>query len=189
MTIRNSVLATVPRLLLLGLLALVGLGTLSGCGYTLVGLASNIPEDVRTVYVEPLENRTSRAQVEQVLSRAIIDELVTRRRFEVVTSPAGADARLHGAVVGYTTAPVGFGGDGRATEYEISLTAQVIFQRIDPADPNGGAVIWRNDRYLFRQAYQLDLSEAGYFDREDETITELAERFAETMVTDLLEGF
>ncbi|MEO1367775.1 MAG: hypothetical protein AAFX50_11415, partial [Acidobacteriota bacterium] len=55
-----------------------------GCGYTLVGRASNIPDDIREIYVEPLVNQTQRQQVEQLLTQAIIDELVTRRRFEVI---------------------------------------------------------------------------------------------------------
>jgi len=65
----------------LGLLLL----TLTGCGYALVGRASsNVPEDVREVYIRPLENQTQRTQVEQALTRAIADEMVTRNRFSVV---------------------------------------------------------------------------------------------------------
>ena len=71
-------------MLLAGLAA--GLWT-GGCGYSLVGRAANIPEDIRRVYVSTFENRTSRSQVEQLLTRAIVDELVTRQRFEVLTSP------------------------------------------------------------------------------------------------------
>ena len=44
-------------------------------------------------------------------------------------------------------------------------------------------------RYTFRESYPVDPSSAEYFDREDEAIEEAAERFAETLVTNLLEGF
>lgn len=157
---------------------------LSGCGYALVGRGSNVPEDVKEVYLQPLENRTQRSQVEQFLTRSIADELVTRQRFAVVGSADAADAVISGAVVGFATTPVAFDGTGRATEYEIAITAQISFKRV-----GSDQVIWSNDRYTFRESYPIDPSEAGFFDREDEAIEEAAERFAETMVSDLLEGF
>ncbi len=162
---------------------------LTGCGYGLVGRATNIPEDVQRVYVSSFENRTARSQVEQLLTRAIIDELVTRQRFEVLTSPATADAEIRGAVIGYGATPVGFDTDGRANEYEISFIAQVIFQRVSEDPEAEPEVLWRNDRYQFREPYEVPDGAEAYFDQEDEAIEEVAQRFAETMVADLLEGF
>lgn len=167
--------------LILGTLLVV----LSGCGYALVGRGSNIPEDVKAVYIQPLQNRTQRSQVEQALTRAIADELVTRQRFAVVGSEAEATAEITGAVTGFNVTPVTFDPAGRATEYEIAITAQITFKRVGPE----AAVLWKSDRYTFRESYPVEPSEAGYFDREDETIEEASERFAETLVTSLLEGF
>jgi outer membrane lipopolysaccharide assembly protein LptE/RlpB len=165
----------------LGLLLL----TLTGCGYALVGRASsNVPEDVREVYVRPLENRTQRTQVEQALTRAIANEMVTRNRFSVVGGTEGADAELSGAVVGFDVRPVSFDASGRATQYEIVVIAQIAFKRLGTDE-----VLWNNDRYVFRESYEVEATETAYFDREDEAIEDAAERFAETMVSDLLEGF
>lgn len=209
---------------------------LSGCGYALVGRGSNLPEDIREVYIRPLENRTPRSQVEQELTRAIAEELVQRQRFAVVGNPEEADAELSGAVVFYGATPITFDAEGRATEYEIAITAQIVFKRtgpgaagpgtvvapapaavatpVDPAapatpgattPPAGAAatpgapgtpgataidpsIIWSNDRYTFRETYEI-AADANYVDLEDEAIQEAAERFAETMVSDLLEGF
>ena len=168
----------------IGGIAAVALSLLSGCGYALVGRASNIPEDIREVYIHPLENQTQRSQVEQILTRAIADEMVTRQRFAVVGSPDEADAELSGTVVGYGATPVTFDDDGRAREYEISLTAQFAFKRV-----GSDKAIWSNDRYTFRESYPIDATSEGYFDQEDEAIEEAAERFAETVVSALLEGF
>lgn len=60
-----------PTLLLAGAL-LAPLFT-TGCGYTLVGRTSTLPDDVRNIYIEALKNTTRRSQLEQVLSRAIAD--------------------------------------------------------------------------------------------------------------------
>jgi outer membrane lipopolysaccharide assembly protein LptE/RlpB len=159
--------------------------TLAGCGYALVGRGANIPEDVRSVYLQPLQNRTQRSQVEQALTRAIADELVTRQRFAVVGSEAEANAEILGAVTGFGVTPVTFDQEGRATEYEISITAQITFKRTGAE----GAVLWKSDRYTFRENYPVDPSSSAYFDREDQAIEEASERFAETLVTNLLEGF
>ena len=156
----------------------------AGCGYTLVGRASNIPDDVRRVFLQPLGNTTTRVQVDQLLSRALADELVTRQRFAVLSSAEGADAEIAGSVEGFVVNPVSFDADGRATEYEISITAKMVFRRLAPEQ-----VLWENDRYVFRDSYQLEASDLGYQDRETPAIEATAKKFAETVITDLLEGF
>lgn len=169
--------------LALAVLAAAVLG-LAGCGYGLVGRGSNLPADIRAVYIKPLENRTPRTQVEQFLTRAIADEMVTRKRFAVVGSEGEANAELSGAVVAFGATPVTFDASGRATEYEIAITAQMSFKRV-----GSDQVIWSNDAYTFRESYPVEVSSTEYFDREDQAIERASERFAETMVSDLLEGF
>jgi hypothetical protein len=134
--------------------------------------------------VAPLENRTPRSQADQFVTRAIADEMVTRQRFTVVSSEAEADAVLSGAVNTFGVTPVAFDVQGRATEYEISITAQMLFRRVGSEEP-----LWANEQYVFRQNYPVEVSETDYIDREDLALQEAAERFAESMVADLLEGF
>jgi hypothetical protein len=50
-------------------------------------------------------------------------------------------------------------------------------------------VLWASDRYRFRDSYEIDPSQVDFFDRETLVIREVAQKFAETAVTDLLEGF
>ena len=167
----------------LPLLALLAAGAL-GCGYSLVGKGSNLPPEVKKVYLKAFENSTERVRVDQILSQAVADELVNRRRFEVVNSDQGADAELDGTVVGFEVTPVTFDADRRATEYEIAITAKVQLRQFVP-----DRVLWKNDRYQFRNSYQLESSELGFLDRETPAIEATAKKFAETMVSDLLEGF
>jgi outer membrane lipopolysaccharide assembly protein LptE/RlpB len=165
----------------LGALALV----LAGCGYALVGRGSNIPADVKSVYLQPLTNRTQRSQVEQSLTRAIADELVTRQRFAVVGSESEATAEILGAVTGFGVTPVTFDAQGRATAYEIAITAQITFKRVGTE----GAVLWKSDRYTFRENYPINATATDYLDLENQAIDTASKRFAQTLVTDLLEGF
>jgi hypothetical protein len=162
---------------------------LSSCGYSLVGRASNVPDDVKAVYVQPLENRTARTQVDQFLTRAIADELVTRRRFEVLSSAGGADAVISGAVTGFAVTPVSFDAEGRATEYEVVIRAAMQFRRVPDRPDEEGQLLWSNSAYQFRENYPVELTDLAYFDQEDLALQEAAKRFSETVVSDLLEGF
>ncbi len=168
-----------PVILLLALLSLLG------CGYALVGKGSNIPDDVKSVYLQPLQNRTPRQQVEQELTTAIAQELVTRQRFAVVGSESEATAEITGAVIGFGVTPVTFDNTGKATQYEIAITAQIAFKRTGTE----GKLLWKSDNYTFRESYPVEATDTAYFDRENEAITKASKRFAETLVTSLLEGF
>ena len=64
---------------------------LGGCGYALVGRASNLPPDIKSVYIKPIENKTPLQTVDQILTRAIADEMVKRQRFKLTSSREGAD--------------------------------------------------------------------------------------------------
>ncbi len=166
-------------------------GMSAGCGYTLVGQASNIPTDVRRVYIEPLDNATQRAQVEQILTQAISDEMVTRRRnFTVSSNVRDADAILRGTVTGFDVRAVTFDENGLANNFEITITADMRFERPPRAGEDEGETLWNSSRYFFREDYPLEEDDgAAYFDRENLAIEETSVRFAESMVTDLLEGF
>jgi outer membrane lipopolysaccharide assembly protein LptE/RlpB len=155
-----------------------------GCGYALVGRASNIPAEIKSVYIKPFENRTQRSQVDQEVTRAIAEEMVNRQRFSVLGNADEADAELDGAITGFGVTPVTFDATGRATEYEISITAAVTFKRKGAQEP-----IWSNNRYVFRESYPIEVEGTDFVDREDQAIRDAALRFSQAMVADLLEGF
>jgi len=156
---------------------------LAGCGYALVGRGNALPPDIRKVYIKPIENRTGHQRVDQAVTLAIGDEMVKRQRFTLTTTREGADAELSGAVVGFGATPVTFDQAGRATAYELSLTASMVFKRI-----SDDKVIWQNASYNFRQNFPLTASNA-FVDLEYSAIDQAAKAFAQTLVSDLLEGF
>ncbi len=88
-----------------GVLLLALSALLSGCGYGLVGRTSSLPEDIEDVYVQPLGNLTTRSQVDLLLTQAIGDEFVKRRRFNLISDRRGADAVLTGVVTETWTVP------------------------------------------------------------------------------------
>lgn len=169
--------------LLLGSILLPSLVAMA-CGYALIGRGSNIPGDVQVIYLSPLENNTRRAQVEQILLQSIADEVVLRGRFDLASSEEGADALLDGTITGFLVTPIAFDDDGLAEEYEISISATMEFRRTP-----SGEILWRNPNYIFRENYELTEEEASFFDREILAVEAVAELFAKTLLTDLMEGF
>ena len=89
-----------------------------------------------------------------------------------------------GAVSGFDLYPVSFDSQGRATDYQVRVTAQVILKTLPD-----GTVLWENPSYTFRDNYQFSATAASYVDRENEAIDKVAGRFAQSLVTSLLEGF
>lgn len=155
----------------------------SSCGYSLVGRTSTLPASIKVVQFETLVNQTSRVGVEQRLSREITRELASRGRFRVQPGASGADAVLTGTVTGFDLYPVAFDELGRAREYQVRITARVALKGADEK------VIWENPSYSFQDNYAFVTSAASYVDRENEAIDRVAERFAESLVSNLLEGF
>lgn len=159
---------------------------LVGCGYGLIGRTSNLPDDIDSIFVETLDNRTTRQQINLFLTQAIVDEFVTRRRFAVVSNAASADAVLRGALTAYIVRPVEFGPDGRATRYEFTIRADMEFKREGSEE-----VLWGQDQYVYRGDFELLLDEGQgtVIDNEDPTIQLVSREFAQTLVIDMLEGF
>ncbi len=159
------------------------LAPLTGCGYALVGRGNTLPPDITKVYIKPIQNMTGHQRVDQAVTLAIGDEMVKRHRFTLTATREAADAELSGSVVGFGATPVTFDTSGRATAYELSLTASIAFRRVDDDH-----VLWQNKNYNFRQNFPLSVSSA-YVDLENSAIDMAAKAFAQTMVSDLLEGF
>jgi hypothetical protein len=173
------------RRLLVALLVASGLTSSLGCGYALIGQGSNVPADVEVIFLEPLENLTRRAQVDQILGQAIADEVVLRGRFDLASNEEGADAVLEGQITNFVVTPVRFDNQGLAEEYEISIMASMEFRRTDSEE-----ILWRNPNYVFRNNYELDETTlSSFFDREILAIDGVALLFARTLLTDLMEGF
>lgn len=167
-------------------LALLLLLFATGCGYTLVGHgASFLNPSIKTIQVPAFVNRTTRVELEQRVTQSVAAEFVSRGRLKLVTNPTEADIILRGSIDSYGIFPVAFDNQGRATQYQISLTSKI--ELLDHR--NDDKVLWKNDQYRFTENYQISLTAADAFDQETRAISEIAVRFAESLVTNILEGF
>lgn len=117
---------TVKWLVLCGLL-LAACGSLSACGYSLVGGQLKLPKHVQKVSIPIFANKTYEAQIEKDLTGAVREEFIVDGRLKVV-SPKQADALLTGEIQSYSATPLAFDARDNATEYRLNLTVLITLQ-------------------------------------------------------------
>jgi len=158
----------------------------TGCGYSLVGTGNFLPADIHSIHIPTFTNKTTRVELEQIVTRAVTEEFVSRPRLRVVGSPPEADALLRGTITGFGLTPVAFDEQGRATQYQVNVRAQIelVDRRAEEE-----VVLWKNDHYYFAEDYSVNPEAIDTFDQETRAIQEIAVRFAESLVSSVLEGF
>ena len=156
---------------------------LPSCGYR-VASQNRIAMDVGSVAVVPLENATTTYEVEQFLTRSLIESLVKRTSWKVVESPDRADAVLSGVVSSVRASPVTFGAASFGSTFLVTVTAAVELR-----DRRNNKVLFRNDRYIFREQYVINSDVESFFSEQSPALQRVAEDFASSVVTSILEGF
>jgi len=157
---------------------------LSGCGYALVGHSNFLDPSIKTIEVPSLVNKTTRVELEQRLTQAVSEELVSRGRLQLVKASSQADVILRGSIDSFGIYGVAF-EQGRATRYQIAITAKI--ELVDHRHED--KILWKNDQYRFSENYEVNLATTDAFDQESRAIREISVRFAESLVANLLEGF
>lgn len=169
------------------ILVVIALGsTVAGCGYHLVGTASTLPEEVQTLYLARFQNQTDWADMDQRLIEALSLEWVRRRRLTLVDQKAGADLALEGVILRVNTVPVSFDENGRATDYQLTLTTSVQLFDIRGDEPT---LMWEDLAFSRRTSYLVDPSAEDYFDRQFLAMDRLAGEYSSALVSAVLEGF
>lgn len=173
-------------------LALVlGGAAAQACGYALVGKGTVVDPTIKRIGVPLFRDATGRATLDQRITRAVIDELLKRGRFDVVQTATAVDALVEGQLLSYTARPVGFEtttetqtAQTQASRWTITLTASVRYAKTGVAD-----AIWANDNFTFRDEYELGTDPAAFVDREEQAVDRLANAFARSLVAAMLEAF
>ena len=156
---------------------------LSGCGYHLAGTGSSLPDHIQTIGLPIFTNNTQGYQVEQKITDRIQTVLIQRGKYKVVPETEGVDALLKGTLNSVTLAPVTFDSDGIATDYSVIITAKVTF-----TDQIDKKILFQNPSFVFRGQYSINQNEI-YFDKQSAALDEIAQDFAESVVSAILEGF
>jgi outer membrane lipopolysaccharide assembly protein LptE/RlpB len=166
----------------------LGLATcifLIGCGYHTAGHNTTIPDDVRTIAIPAFVNQTQTFKIEQMLTSAVVREMILRTHYHVINqTDSGADATLHGTVLSTYTTPMTYDSQtGRAASLLVVISMRVSLQ------DKQGKVLFQNPSYLFREQYEVSRDPNAFFEEDTPALQRLSRDFAQTLVSNILEGF
>ena len=161
---------------------------MSGCGYSLAGRGSFLPEYIRTIGVPQFTNNTPVYDVERRVSDRVRAEL-TRGKYRVLPTDTGTDALLTGEIAAITIAPSSFNDRQHASRYVLVMTARVEFK-----DMRTGKVLWSNPAMQFRDEFEPTtgtsaVDPTAFFGQDTNAMERLATEFARSLVSALLEAF
>lgn len=168
----------------IGVLGVVTIFIVS-CGYHTAGHSVSIPENVKTIAIPAFVNQTPTYKIEQRLTAAVVSEMITRTHYHVLNdNVADADAVLRGTVLSTYISPLTYDSQtGRAASVLVVVNVKV--QLSDKA----GKVLFQNPSYLFREQYQVSTQLTSFFEEDSPAFQRLSRDFAQSLVSNMLEGF
>lgn len=171
------------------LVAATLLVALSGCGYSLAGRGSFLPASIQTIGVPVFANRTSVFDVEQLLTQRVRAEFIGRGKYRVVPDRTGVDALLLGEIMSINVTPAALNEQGQATRYLVAFVMSIEFR-----DVKEDKVLWQNPSLVFREEYEVTTvtsapDPAAFFGQSSNAVERIANDFAKTVVSSILEAF
>ena len=114
------------------------------------------------------------------MTEAVRQELIRRTRFKVIPEK-NADLVMTGEVLAYGAVPVIFNQQGRASAYTMLVDLNV---RV--TDSRTGAIVFQNDRWSFREVFELSQTSAEFVPEDTAALDRLARRFASSLVATVM---
>jgi lipopolysaccharide assembly LptE-like protein len=171
------------------LLALVAAGG-SGCGYSLAGRGSFLPQHIKVITVPLFTNNTPIFEIERTLTEQVRAELVGRGRYKIEPDRSRpSDAVLTGEILHIGIGPAAFDAQQRATQIVISVVTKVEFR-----DLKTDKVLWSHPALPITERYDVttstNISDAGtYLGQNANAVQRLSTEFARALVAAILESF
>ncbi len=172
-----------------GLLVLASLVATSACGYALAGRGSFLPDYIRVVGVPAFTNQTSTFDIDRVLTDRVRTEFGSRGRYTVRPDAADVDAILTGTITSVRLDSTAFTAGSQASRVALIVTASFEFR-----DVRDNKVLWSNAAMQYREEYDVTTSQVGsdvsaFFGQNTNAMERLAQNFARSVVTSILEAF
>lgn len=161
---------------------------LPGCGYSLAGRGSFLPATIKIIGVPEFTNSTSVFEVERRVTARVRSEFIGRGRWTVQPQREGADALLIGEITSITVTPAAFNAQQQASRLALIVTAKIEFR-----DVKADKVLWQNPTMQFREEFEVTNSTtpdaAAFFGQNTNAMDRLAQEFARSIVSAILEAF
>ena len=155
----------------------------TACGYRFAGSGA-FPAGVNYIFIEVVENRTSKIGVERIVTNQLIFEFSRQRESSLVSKLDEADAILKGSINSIRTQTISRLDSNVANEREVTMTVDLKLIKRD-----GGAVIWAANGLSDREAYDVDNAKIETDRNEELAIRRLSERISERIFNRLTDNF
>jgi len=155
---------------------------LCNCGYRLAGLGNTLPDHIKSVAIPDFDNKTTRSQLDQYITFAVKEEFIQRSNLKIESQVDNADALLEGTITRFLVKPVSVGEEGSANLYRVTIELDVRL-----IDLKSNDILFEGQGISFSDSYDID--DEDFFTRETETLLEIVEEIAASVVTSVLENF
>jgi outer membrane lipopolysaccharide assembly protein LptE/RlpB len=146
---------------------------------------NQLPKHIKTVAVPAFQNQSLRFKVESRFTDAVIRELLKRgRKLRVQGERENAEAVIEGVIKSFAFSGVLLDDKGRARVFEVEIQAAVTVR-----DQTNNRVLYDNQNYVFRDEFEFANDPRTYFNEEDPAVQRMARKFAESLVSVLVDGF
>lgn len=161
---------------------------LSGCGYSLAGRGSFLPDYIKIIGVPIFTNDTTVFDIERLVTERVRSEFIGRGKYTVKPEREGVDGLLLGEISSITLSPSAFNSQNQATRYTLIVTAKIEFR-----DVQADKVLWSTPALQFREEYESapadGLDPSAFFGQNANALERLAQEFARSIVSAILEAF
>lgn len=164
---------------------------LGGCGYHVGGKADMVPKNIKSLYIPPFGNNTTKYRLTDRMAAAVTREFLTRTRYRVVNDANDADAILNGIIVNYNSFPTIFDagttnrpGTGRASGIEMRVTLSVKL-----TDRVSKAILYNQPSFEAHERYEVSIDPTVYLEENDAALDRMARSVARQIVSAILENF
>ena len=153
----------------------------SSCGYSFRG-GGNLPEDIKSLSIKILENRTSETGVENIFTNDLIYEITTHGKV-MLTNESSADAILSGVIKSMRIDIISRSDSYSSLERRVTVTLSLKLK-----DPTG-KVIWSARDITENEEYNVSSDKQTTEKNRREAITTLSKRLAEKVYNRLTDDF
>ncbi len=167
--------------------SVAGLLAAGGCGYhTVDSTRTHLPNSLHTIALPVFANQTQTPRLETWFTNAVSYELQTRAGLRVLRTDGPADATLRGTILTEQVTPLTY--NSTTTQTSTSSYLVIITAKIELTDADH-RVLYKNDRYQFRQTYESTEQLSSFIQEDTPARKRLARDFANAAVSDMLESF
>jgi hypothetical protein len=144
-----------------------------------------------TVRIVSFRNNSKRLGVEETFRKALENRIVSAAPWRLVPQTSGSRWVLQGTIERYEIRPLGLtlgsgasaGSAGSASRVEVLVAGS-----LELLDGQTGDVVMARPRLTFSNQYRVDQNFASFDNQELRVLDSLADDFAESFLTQLLEG-